>query len=110
VIATPAADALAFVIVRSEVPLLETVTDCEAVPPSGTEPKLMDAGATEIVATLDVLGCSEEVFDALVMPVHPEIERTKRKRKAAAVYGSTFFPRKLKRVGYFLAVQIHEFE
>jgi hypothetical protein len=96
VIVTPAAEALACVIVRLEVPPLETVTDCDAVLPSGTEPKLMEAGATEIEATLDVLGCSEVVFGAPVTPTHPELESTKRKRKATAVYGCAFFPRVLK--------------
>lgn len=56
VIVMPAAVALAFVIVRPDVPLFDMVTDCEAVLPSGTEPKLMEAGATEIVAALDVAG------------------------------------------------------
>ena len=109
VIVTPAAEAAACVIVRLEVPPLEMVTDCDAVLPSGTEPKLMEAGATVIEATLDVLGCSEEVFGAPVTPVHPEVERTKRKRKAAAVYGSAFFPSVLNCVAYFFAAQIHEF-
>jgi hypothetical protein len=56
VMVTPAAEALAFVIVRLEVPSLEIVTDWEAVLPSGMEPKLMEAGATEIVVPLDVAG------------------------------------------------------
>jgi hypothetical protein len=103
VIVTPAAEAAACVIVRLEVPPLEMVTDCDAVLPSGTEPKLMEAGATEIEATLDVLGGSEEVFVVPVTPVHPEVESSRRKRKVAAVYGSAFFPRVLKCVAYFFA-------
>jgi hypothetical protein len=85
VIVTPAADVPACVIVRLEVPPLETVTDWDAVLPIGTEPKLMEAGATEIVAKLEVLGCNEDVLGALVTPVHPEAESNRRRRKAAAV-------------------------
>lgn len=107
VIVTPAAVASACVIVRLEVPPLVIVTDCDAVLPSATEPKLMEAGATEIVATLDVLGCGEEVFGAPVMPVHPEVERTKRRRKAAAVEKIALFPRALKCVAYFFAPHIN---
>jgi hypothetical protein len=103
VIVTPAEEALALVIVRLEVPLLEMVTDCETVPPSGTEPKLMEAGATEIAATLDVVGCSEEVFGAPVTPMHPEQQRIKRRRKAAEVNGIALFPGALKSVACFFA-------
>lgn len=86
VIVIPAAEALAFVIVRFVVPSLEIVTDWDAVLPRGTEPKLMEAGATEIVAPVDGSGTSgEELLEAPVTPVHPEVDRIKRNRNNDAV-------------------------
>ena len=54
-IVTPAAAALACVMVRLDPPAFETVTDSEEVLPTGTEPKLRAAGATEIDAGVAVL-------------------------------------------------------
>ena len=55
VIVTPVA-ALAFVIVTLAAPRLEMVTDCDAIVPRGTEPKLIEAGAMEIDAAPGVTG------------------------------------------------------
>jgi hypothetical protein len=73
---------------------------------SGTEPKLMDAGATEIPAALDVLGCREDEFlGAPITPMHPEVDKIKRKRKTAAVDEITLFPGAFDCVAHFFAPQ-----
>lgn len=93
VIVMPAAVALAFVIVRLEAPLFVIVTDCDAVPPSGTEPKLMAAGATEIVASLEVDGWLDELFGAPVTPVHPEVPSRSTSKKAVTAAEDTLAPK-----------------
>jgi hypothetical protein len=56
------------------------VTDCEAPLPTGTTPKEIDSGATEIKAAEP--GALKPPFDALVRPpVHPEVERRVRNKK-----------------------------
>jgi hypothetical protein len=86
VIFTPEAFVPAFVMVRSEPPRFEMVTDCEAVLPTGTAPKEIDSGATEIEAAEP--GALEPAFDALVRPMHPEVQRrvTNKKQKVAVEY------------------------
>jgi hypothetical protein len=56
------------------------------VPPKATEPKLIDAGATEIVAAPGVV-CwleEEEFAGALAIPLQPEMERIAIARRASA--------------------------
>ena len=83
VIENPLAVVLACVTVRAEPPGLDTVTDCETVPPTATDPKFTDAGATEIAAAE---GADVELagFDAPVSPIHPEIERVAQSKKSSA--------------------------
>lgn len=49
-IVNPLADALACVTVRFDPPVLDIVTDCETVPPTATDPKLIDGGETDNAA------------------------------------------------------------
>ena len=92
-IVMPAAVALAFVIVRLEAPPFDTVTDWEAMPPSGTDPKLMEAGATEIVAAPDVAGGFDELFGAPVTPTHPEVESSNTSKRAVAAAEIALLPK-----------------
>jgi len=91
VIVTPAAVALACVRVRLEPPPFFTVTDWEAVLPTGTVPKLRDAGATEIEAGAAVLWLFVAVFAEPVKPVHPEVERVAKIRSARKATDEAFF-------------------
>jgi len=91
VIVMPAAAALACVTVRLDPPPFDTVTDWEDVVPTGTVPKLRDAGVTEIEAGAVVLCLSVEVFAEPVKPVQPEVEtvamiRSARKAMDAALF------------------------
>ena len=61
--------------------------------PRGTEPKLMEAGATVNAAPLDVVGESEELFGAPVTPTHPEVERITSSRRAVAAAEIVFLPK-----------------
>ncbi len=112
VIVTPAAVVLACVIVRFDPPPFDIVTDCEAVPPKATEPKLTDAGATEIVAAPDAL-CVFCVFDAvlgaLVIPVQPEMDRIVKSRKTRTATGIALRSIKCACVAYFAAPPKYSF-
>lgn len=55
VIVNPLADALACVTVRFDPPGLDMVTDCETVPSTATDPKLIDGGETDIAAAAGAL-------------------------------------------------------
>jgi hypothetical protein len=57
-----------------------------------TEPKLIDTGATEIVAAAGVLGWFDEAFGALVTPVQPELDRIAKSRRTIAAIGVAFWP------------------
>src|ERR1019366_7809409 len=71
-IVTPAAVVLTCLTVRFDPPLFVIVTDLEAVPPTRTEPKLTEAGATEIAAA-GALCWPDGLLDALVNPMQPEL-------------------------------------
>lgn len=90
---TPAAVELALEMVKSALPLFVIVTDCEALLPTATEPKLMDAGATVIAALLEVLWL-EAGFDAPVRPMHPEVDKIARNKKMKAEAEMTLMPLK----------------
>jgi hypothetical protein len=86
-IVIPAALVLACVTVRFDPPSFDMVTDCEAVSPRGTEPKRIDDGTTEMAAAPDVLGWLDPTLDALVSPIHPELERIAKNRSQRAAEG-----------------------
>jgi hypothetical protein len=73
-IATPVAVVLACVTVRLDPPGFDIVTDCDAVLPTATDPKLTDAGNTEIVAVPGVVGEFDDVaaLGVEAKPVQPE--------------------------------------
>ena len=83
-IVIPAVVVLACVTVRFDPPLFDMVTDCEAVPPTGTEPKSMEAGDTEIVAAAPVACWFKEVLEPTVIPVQPENDRNMKRIKIRA--------------------------
>jgi len=58
----------------------------------GTEPNLIDAGASEIAAAPGVLCWLEPVLPAPVRPVQPEVERIAETRRASAATGTAFLP------------------
>ena len=91
-IVTPAAAVLACVTVRFDPPPFDIVTDWEAVSPIETEPKLTDAGATDIVAAPGVLCWLDGGLEALVRPMQPELETIAENRRARAERGITFLP------------------
>lgn len=92
VIVTPAAAVLTCVTVRIDPPIFDMVTDCEAVSPRATEPKLTDAGAIEIAAAPGVLGGLEAGLDAPVRPMQPVLTRSAENRRARAATGIAFLP------------------
>jgi hypothetical protein len=55
VIVNPLADVFACVTVRFDPPVLDTVTDCETVPSTATDPKLIDGGEMDIAAVAGAL-------------------------------------------------------
>ena len=79
-IVTPAAVALAFVMVRFDPPPLDMVTDCEAVLPRDTDPKLIDAGARDMLAAPVVFCWLDATLDAPVNPMHPALESPARSK------------------------------
>jgi hypothetical protein len=58
----------------------------------GTEPNLIDAGASEIAAAPGVLCWLDAGLAAPVRPMHPEVERTADNRRASAATGIAFLP------------------
>lgn len=58
----------------------------------GTEPNLMDAGASEIAAAPGVLCWLDAGLAAPVRPVQPEVEMMAESRRASAVTGIAFLP------------------
>lgn len=58
----------------------------------GTEPNLIDAGASEIAAAPGVFCWLDPVLAAPVRPVQPEIERMAENRRASAATGIAFLP------------------
>ena len=58
----------------------------------GTEPNLMDAGASEIAAAPGVLCWLDAGLAAPVRPIHPEVERIAENRRASAATGIAFLP------------------
>ena len=82
VIATPAAVALALEMVMVDSVSFDTVTDCDAVPPTATDPKVMEAGARETVP-VPVPGAVEAAaLVELVTPVQPKKGRVSKIRMA----------------------------
>jgi hypothetical protein len=76
---------LACVTLRLDPPPFIIVTDCEAVLPRATLPKLTEAGSTVIVAAPGVLCWPDATLGAPVIPTQPELDRTaKSKRPRAA--------------------------
>ena len=85
VIVTPLVAVPACVTVRSDPPPLDTVTDCETAPPTATDPKVIDPGDTEIVATAGAAGfCAADEFPLPVVPTQPEINRIPDNRRNRA--------------------------
>lgn len=103
VIVTPAAAVLACVTVRFDPPPFDIMTDWETVSPTDTEPKLTDAGATDIVAAPGVFCWPEGGLDALVRPMQPELHRIAENRRARAATGIAFRPVEFARVARFSA-------
>jgi hypothetical protein len=101
VIVTPAAVVLACVTVRLDPPPLVIVTDWEAVLPRATLPKLIDAGATEIVAAPDVLAWLEVAFGAPVSPVQPDMEKIAESSRIRVATRMAFLPAKLESASDF---------
>lgn len=104
-IVIPAAVVLACVTVSVDPPLFDMVTDCEPVPPTGTEPKSMEAGATEIVAAPPVVCPFKEVLDPTAIPVQPENDRNVKRIRISAAKEIGFLCASRKRawIAYFSA-------
>jgi hypothetical protein len=62
------------------------------VPPIATDPKRIDAGANEIVAAVVVLCWPEPGLEALVRPMHPEMEIVEESRRIRAATETAFLP------------------
>jgi hypothetical protein len=92
VMVTPAADAVALVIVALEAPLLVMVTDCEAVSPRLTKPNLIDEGATETVALPVELAELDEALDAPVRPMQPDVVRIAKNKSNRVATEIAFVP------------------
>jgi hypothetical protein len=75
----------------------------------GTEPKLIDAGATEIVAVAGVLCWLDAALGALVTPVQPEMDRMAENRRTRAAVGIAFLPGELACAAHFRAPPNHSF-
>ena len=75
----------------------------------GTEPKLIDAGATEIVAVAGVLCWLDAALGAPVSAVQPELDRIAESRRTRAATGSAFLPVELVCAAHFRAVPDHSF-
>jgi hypothetical protein len=71
------------------------------VPPTATDPKLIDAGATEIVAAPGVVCWLDEVLGVLAIPVQPEMDRMAKSGRARPAKRIAFFPLERTRVVYF---------
>jgi hypothetical protein len=84
VIVTPGAVVLACVTLRFDPPPFVIVTDCEAVLPRATAPKLTDAGSTVIVAAPGVLCWPDATLGAPVSPMQPELDRMAKSRRPRA--------------------------
>jgi hypothetical protein len=92
VIVTPAAVALAWVTVRLDPPPFDMVTDCEDVVPTGTDPKRIDAGATDIVAAPGVVCWLDATFGAPVSPMQPTLDNEQMSSRAKAGKDMAFLP------------------
>ena len=94
VIATPVALVLACVTVRLDPPAFDMVTDWDAVLPTATDPKLTDAGATEIVAAPGVAGefGDDAALGAEAKPVQPERNGIAKSGSASAAAKNFFRP------------------
>jgi len=88
---TPAAVALALLIVMLVDPSFVIVTDCAAVEPRGTEPNLIAVGATDIEAA-PVVPCwlLEETFGAPVTPIQPDTDTREQSKRMRAARDNSF--------------------
>jgi hypothetical protein len=71
------------------------------VPPTATDPKLIDAGATEIVAAPDGVCWLDEVLGVLAIPVQPEMDRVAKSRRARPAKGIALLAMERACVVYF---------
>ena len=71
------------------------------MPPRATEPNLIDAGSTEIVAAPGVPCWPEPGLAAPVRPVQPELDRIVKRRRARAAKGIAFLPKEFVSAAYF---------
>lgn len=82
---TPAAVALALLMVILVEPSFVIVTDCDAVDPSATEPNLIAVGATDIeAAPVTLCWLLDGVFGAPVNPMQPETHTREQIKKMKA--------------------------
>ena len=104
---TPAAVALALLIVMLVGPSFVMVTDWDAVEPSGTEPNLIAVGATDIEAAL-VVPCwlLEETFGAPVTPMQPETAVSEQIKRMRAARDITFRPAEVPELAQFRALKL----
>jgi len=72
-----------------------------------TEPKLIDAGATEIVAAPGVLCWLDWLWGVLVIPMQPELHRRAKSRRTRAATGIALLPTELACVTHFPAPPNH---
>jgi hypothetical protein len=70
----------------------------------------MDAGATEIAASLDVAGSFEELFVASVKPVQPEEASSNASKRAATIAESVLLRTEVSCVAQFFAPRNRSFE
>ena len=73
------------------------------MPPTGTWPKLMEAGATEIEVAPPALCWLNEVLEPPDIPVQPEIDRITKSIKVRVETGIAFIPMTRARFGHFSA-------
>lgn len=79
------------------------------MPPRATEPKLTDAGATEIVAAPGVLCWFDAALDTPVSPMQPELDRMAKSRRTRAATGIALLHAELACVARLPAQPNHSF-
>ena len=71
------------------------------MPPTATEPKLIDAGATEIVVAPGVVCWLDEALGVLAIPEQPEMDRMAKSGRARPATRIAFLPMERAGVVYF---------
>ena len=77
------------------------------MPPRATEPNLIDAGSTEIVAAPGVPCWPEPGLVAPVSPMQPELDRIAKNRRTRAAKEIDFLPAEFPSAAYFRAPPSH---